>query len=203
MRGITTDQVSKPIVFLKSGLSGNFDDLTKPLLSAGYPVEVFCTDDIDFAEIALLNPGLFLFDIHSTQLNELDFWRKLKKNPHLTKIPVLAVSDTCDEQTTELVFQLGASDLICMPFQKNEVLFRIKRHYMGQGSQEHGAEQSASINEARLESLLAINEYPTDSIQELLDFTLNSNRKQNRVHLLIRRAKAGIYAEHLVERSDG
>ena len=150
MREKTTDQVSKPIVFLKSGRSGDLDDLTKLLLSAGYQVEVFCTDDIDFEKIALLNPGLILFEFDSTQPNNLVVLQKLKSIPLLTETPVLFVSDACDDQTTEFAFQLGVADLICLPFQKNEVLFRIKKYLKRPVAQSQEIEQSKNISGKKL-----------------------------------------------------
>ena len=158
MREKTTDQVSKPIVFLKSGRSGDLDDLTKLLLSAGYQVEVFCTDDIDFEKIALLNPGLILIDFDSTQPKLHDIFQRLKKTPRLTETPVLFVSDACDKQTTELAFRLGVADLICLPFQKNEVLFRIKKYLKRPATQSQEIEQSRNITGKKLaeKALVAI-----------------------------------------------
>jgi PAS domain S-box-containing protein len=115
------------------------------LLSVAFHVKVFCTDDIDFEKIALLNPGLILFDFDSTQPNHLAIFRELKKIPCLTETPVLFVSDTCDDQTTEFAFQLGVADLICLPFQKNEVLYRIKKHFTRPVNQSQEIEQSRNI----------------------------------------------------------
>lgn len=173
MREKKTNQTTKPIVFIESGQLGYLEDLTRLLLTAGYQLEVFSEKNIDFEKIGLLNPGLLLFGFESTQPNRLDFFRKLKRIPRLTDVPVLLGSDICNEQTTELAFQLDAADLICLPFRRNEVLFRIKKHFACPVSQTLETRQSAKINEATLESLLAINEYQTDSLQELLDFTLN------------------------------
>ena len=167
-----TTSLSGTIAFLTFG-STNHDELMEFLVLSGFQVELFSERTPDFEKIALLSPGLLLFDFDSTQLNRLEVFRRLKRIPRLIEIPILFVSDTCDEQTTELVFQLGVADLICFPFQKNEVLFRVKKHFTNPVSQAQRVRQPANINEARLESLLAINEYQTDSIQELLDFTLS------------------------------
>ena len=115
-----------------------------------YRIKVFCIDDIDFEKIALLNPGLILFEFDSTQPNSLDVFGELKRIHRLTETPVLFVSDACNEQTTELAFQLGVTDLICLPFQKNEVLFRIKKYLKRPVAQSQEIEQSKNISGKKL-----------------------------------------------------
>jgi len=127
MREKTTN-LPGSIAFLMFGLK-DYNELMEILLTAGCQIEVFSGKIIDFEKIAILNPGLILFDFDSTQPNLLDVILKLKEIPCLTETPVLFVSDTCDDQMAEFVFQLGSADLICRPFQKSEVLFRIKKHF--------------------------------------------------------------------------
>ncbi len=166
----TTTNLSGTIAFVTFGLK-DYKELADILLTAGCQIEVFQGENIDFEKIALLNSRLLLFDFDSTQPNQLDVFQKLKRIPRLNEIPVLFVSDAHDdEHLVDFALQHGVADLICLPFQKSEVLFRIKKLLMRPVTQ---SQEIININEARLESLLAINEYPTDSVQELLDFTLN------------------------------
>ena len=80
-------------------------------------------------QIALSTPDLILFDIRMPGIDGFETCQRLKNNPDTASIPIIfmtALSDTFDKVRG---FQAGAVDYITKPFQKDEVMARVKLHF--------------------------------------------------------------------------
>ncbi|MBI9062275.1 MAG: hybrid sensor histidine kinase/response regulator [Marinilabiliaceae bacterium] len=73
-------------------------------------------------------PDLILLDIMMPEMDGLEVCRRIKKQMHLVAIPIIFL--TAKTQTEDLVaaFQAGGVDYITKPFQKDELLARVKTH---------------------------------------------------------------------------
>ena len=80
--------------------------------------------------------------------------------------------------------------------------FQVTRFFLLDITGRKQAEAEAKLNEARLASLLRISQYPSTSVQELLDYALDEaidpDRQPDRLPLLLRRDDATVHPEFLV-----
>lgn len=168
----TPKNLSHSLVFLKSQQTENLNDLIGSILESGYLLNVLPRDATDYDALVELNPAAILFDCTSDENTGLDTFRKFKTRGLPEQIPVLFISGD-DPKLVETAWELNASDWISFPVQEKEALLRIKKNLRHSSPQEKVKSKPTNLDEARLESLLAINEYVADSIQELVDFALN------------------------------
>ena len=72
------------------------------------------------------SPDLILLDVMMPKLNGFDATALLKKNPKTWNIPILFLTALNNPQDLTHGFQLGADDFLSKPFNKEELLMRIK-----------------------------------------------------------------------------
>lgn len=73
-------------------------------------------------------PDLILLDISMPEEDGFLACKKLKENPHTASIPIIFQTAAQDIESKLIGFSLGAVDYITKPFEKNEVLARIRIH---------------------------------------------------------------------------
>ncbi len=72
------------------------------------------------------HPDLILLDIMMPNFNGFEVCRTLKKHPSTQNIPIIFMSGLVDTEKKVEAFRLGGSDYITKPFQKAELLARVK-----------------------------------------------------------------------------
>ncbi len=72
--------------------------------------------------------NLILLDVIMPELDGYDTARLIKSNPKTSKIPIIFMSALGDISNKIKGFESGAVDFITKPFQKEEVIIRIKTH---------------------------------------------------------------------------
>ncbi|MBF0227899.1 MAG: response regulator, partial [Desulfobacterales bacterium] len=141
-------------------------------------------------------PDFILLDIYMPEMDGFDVCQKLKQNPLTSDIPIIFITADSDPSDKIKGFKMGAIDYITKPFQTEEVLARINRHLEIHTLKKQLEKQNIQIklqneqleneiavrrkaekymkkNEARLQSLLRISKYKTDSVKSLLDYALS------------------------------
>jgi phosphoserine phosphatase RsbU/P len=73
-------------------------------------------------------PDLILLDIQMPEEDGFSACKKLKENPQTESIPVIFQTAAQDIESKLIGFSLGAVDYITKPFERNEVLARIRIH---------------------------------------------------------------------------
>lgn len=73
-------------------------------------------------------PDLILLDVKMPHMSGFDVCRQLKQNPATKAIPVIFLSGLSDLDDRVLGFELGAVDFVSKPFQREELLARVKTH---------------------------------------------------------------------------
>lgn len=79
-----------------------------------------------FLAVGREKPDLILLDIMLPGINGLDFCRKLKSSPELSKIPIIMISAKSEESDIVIGLELGADDYVTKPFSSKVLLSRIK-----------------------------------------------------------------------------
>lgn len=103
------------------------------LISEGYPVISTRSAQEAFAKLGLQeeNPAackidLILMDILMSDISGIQACREIKANKSCADIPIILMTASSDYQRLEEAFEAGASDYIAKPFNKVELLARIR-----------------------------------------------------------------------------
>jgi two-component system, NtrC family, sensor kinase len=97
------------------------------LASEGYEV-VEASDGQIALELAQSGPDLILLDIMMPVLDGFETCRLLKDDPESRDIPVLFLSALPDADTKVAGFRLGGLDYISKPFNREELMARVRTH---------------------------------------------------------------------------
>lgn len=100
------------------------------LSSEGYRVRPFNNGELALRSVEAEIPELLLLDIRMPGMDGFAVCRALKNNPLLKEIPVIFISAATDLEDKVQAFQAGGVDYITKPFQKEEVLARVKTHVL-------------------------------------------------------------------------
>lgn len=73
-------------------------------------------------------PDLFLLDVLMPDLNGYEVCKRLKQDPRLSHIPVVFITAKARSEDIVRGFQAGAADYVAKPFNKAEVLARVRTH---------------------------------------------------------------------------
>ncbi|MCK4859001.1 MAG: response regulator [Candidatus Omnitrophica bacterium] len=79
---------------------------------------------LDLAKTA--NPNLIILDLMLPGLHGYEVLRLLKKNMHLSHIPVVILSAKTLEEDIDKGIQLGANDYVTKPFSVAEIVIRVR-----------------------------------------------------------------------------
>lgn len=106
----------------------NLQVLSGILRTSGYDV-VSVTSWMEASEYLVeIIPDLILLDIMMPEINGFDACKILKSNQITKEIPVIFISALTDVSHKLEAFHCGGVDYITKPFQKDEILERVKTH---------------------------------------------------------------------------
>lgn len=108
--------------------SANLKLLMDMLSSHGYKVRPAVDGEQALAAVAMRQPELILLDIKMPGIDGYEVCRRLKSDTKSKETPVIFISalDALDDRVKG--FELGAVDYITKPFQREEVLVRVRTH---------------------------------------------------------------------------
>ena len=103
--------------------------LLRDILTAdSHVVRPFNNGELALRSIMVEAPELILLDIRMPGLNGFEVCRRIKQDERLKEIPVIFISAASDMEDKVRAFQEGGVDYISKPFQKEEVIARVKTH---------------------------------------------------------------------------
>jgi diguanylate cyclase (GGDEF)-like protein len=102
--------------------------ITELLLSEGYQVRPADNGGLALASTAAKAPDLILLDIQMAGMNGFEVIQNLKKQEKSRDIPIIFLSAVTEAEQRVMGLKLGAVDFITKPFQKDELLARVKIH---------------------------------------------------------------------------
>lgn len=115
-------------VLIVDDTPGNLQVLSAHLSSAGHKVRVLPRGDMVQAAIAKRRPDIILLDIMMPQMSGYDVADMLQANADTAEIPVVFISGLGDTHAKIQAFERGGIDYIVKPFERDEVLARVRVH---------------------------------------------------------------------------
>jgi signal transduction histidine kinase len=102
--------------------------LTDLLTAEGYEVRPADSGALALASVTANPPALILLDILMPDMDGFEVFRRLKAHPEHRHIPVIFISALTETEQRVEGLKLGAVDFISKPFQREELLARVKLH---------------------------------------------------------------------------
>lgn len=102
--------------------------LTELLQADGYEVRSAISGELALRSAVQQPPDLALLDIRMPNMDGFEVCRRLKALPETRNVPVIFVSALSETNEKVEGFQLGAVDFITKPFQREELLVRVRTH---------------------------------------------------------------------------
>lgn len=102
--------------------------LTDILTREGYAVRPASSGEQALASVFTELPELILLDVKMPDMDGFEVCRRLKADPACREIPVLFLSASTEIEERVKGFELGATDFIAKPFQRDELLARVRTH---------------------------------------------------------------------------
>ncbi|MBE1302233.1 MAG: response regulator [Alteromonadaceae bacterium] len=146
---------SKPTVLVVDDTPDNIDVLTG-VLSDDYKVQAALSGRIAL-KIAMgaKPPDLILLDVMMPEMDGYEVCKRLKSEPHTSKIPIIFVTAKSDVEDEEHGFQLGAVDYITKPISPPLVKARVKTQLSLYDQSRHleqlVKQRTQELNETRIE----------------------------------------------------
>lgn len=103
--------------------------LLKEILAAeGYATRLFNNGEMALRSVMAAAPDLILLDVRMPAMDGFEVCRRIKDDRQLKEIPIIFISAASDTEDKVRAFQAGGVDYITKPFQKEEVIARVKTH---------------------------------------------------------------------------
>jgi PAS domain S-box-containing protein len=102
--------------------------LTEILTAEGYRVCPADSAKLALASIAASSPHLILADVRMPVMGGFEFCRRLKGRKESAAIPLIFISASSDTDARVQGLALGAVDFLSKPFQREELLARVRTH---------------------------------------------------------------------------
>jgi len=102
--------------------------LAELLTSEGYEVRAADGGPLALVSLGVNRPDLILLDIRMPQMDGFEVCQRIKENNDAREIPVIFLSSSTDVSERVKGFRLGAVDYVSKPFQKDELLARVRTH---------------------------------------------------------------------------
>ncbi|OKH36879.1 GGDEF domain-containing response regulator [[Phormidium ambiguum] IAM M-71] len=115
-------------ILIVDDVPANLGILTDFLSEANFEVLVAQDGESAIQKLKYAIPDLILLDIMMPGIDGFETYERLKENPLYSQIPVIFISALSETNNLVKGLSLGAVDYIIKPFQKEEVLARIRNH---------------------------------------------------------------------------
>lgn len=134
--------------------------LTDILKAEGYVVHSAISGELALHAATLHPPELILLDVSMPVMNGFEVCERLKAQPQTRDVPVIFVSAMSETVEKVKGFDLGAVDYVTKPYQREELLARVRTHLELHRLRHHLEEmveertQSLQLSEAKLKTSL-------------------------------------------------
>jgi putative nucleotidyltransferase with HDIG domain len=134
--------------------------LSDLLKEEGYDVRSAINGELALHSAISNPPELILLDIRMPEMDGFEVCRRLKAQPETRDIPVIFVSALADTLEKVQGFELGAVDFVTKPYQREELLVRVRTHLevdrLRNRLEELVAERTQKLKQNLLDSITAI-----------------------------------------------
>jgi putative nucleotidyltransferase with HDIG domain len=111
--------------------------LTDILKTEGYEVRSAISGELALNAAISNPPELILLDIRMPEMNGFEVCRRLKEHPETRNVPIIFVSAMSETNEKVQGFELGAVDFVTKPYQREELLARVRTHLEVQRLRNH------------------------------------------------------------------
>ena len=98
------------------------------LTAEGYEVRAADGGPLALVSLGVTRPDLILLDIRMPHMDGFEVCRRIKENNDTREIPLMFLSSSTEVSERVKGFRLGAVDYVSKPFQKDELLARVRTH---------------------------------------------------------------------------
>lgn len=121
-----TDNIDKDLILIIDDEESNLQLLCSILTEYKKSIATNGTEGLQL--IKKLSPDLILLDIMMPEIDGLEVCKQIKCDPSISEIPIIFI--TSKNQSSDIVeaLKIGAVDYISKPFNREELLARIKTH---------------------------------------------------------------------------
>lgn len=102
--------------------------LTDILMAEGYAVRPATSGEQAMASVRAETPELILLDVRMPAMDGFETCARIRELEACGDIPILFLSASADNEERVKGFEKGAVDFISKPFQRNELLARVRTH---------------------------------------------------------------------------
>jgi putative nucleotidyltransferase with HDIG domain len=102
--------------------------LTDILKTEGYEVRSAISGELALHAATSSPPDLVLLDIRMPEMDGYEVCRRLKAQPATHDVPVIFVSAVLETAEKVKGFEIGAVDFVTKPYQRDELLARVRTH---------------------------------------------------------------------------
>ncbi|MBE9044250.1 response regulator [Pleurocapsales cyanobacterium LEGE 10410] len=121
-----TDDFSSRSILIVDDNHNNLEVLSETLTKAGFQIAVAIDGENALEQIQYYKPELILLDVMMPGIDGYQTCQKIKSNPDTYDIPIIFMTALSDTEHKVKGFALGAVDYITKPFQREEVIARVK-----------------------------------------------------------------------------
>ncbi|MDD5175421.1 MAG: response regulator [Sterolibacterium sp.] len=106
----------------------NLHVLSSMLQTAGFKIRPALDGKVALRSIMASPPDLILLDIRMPGMDGYEICKQLKADEQTREIPVIFISALNETEDIVAAFQAGGTDYVTKPFQKEEVMARVRTH---------------------------------------------------------------------------
>jgi len=117
-----------PEIMIVDDLSENLRLLTEIFEAEGFLVRAANSGELALLSIAKKEPDIVLLDVKMPDIDGFEVCSRLKANDATKEIPVIFITALNDSDDKIKGLELGAVDFITKPFDKREIIMRVKNH---------------------------------------------------------------------------
>ncbi len=121
-----TDNTNSHSILIVDDNHNNLEVLSETLTRAGFQVSVAIDGETALEQIEYYKPELILLDVMMPGIDGYQTCQKIKSNPDTFDIPIIFMTALSDTEHKVKGFAIGAVDYITKPFQREEVLARVR-----------------------------------------------------------------------------
>ena len=128
MNNAVNDSLESNVILIVDDTPTNLEVLSNALTSAGLRVAVATDGESALEQVDYAPPDLILLDVLMPGMDGFEVCKQLKASPVAHGIPVIFMTALANPGDKLKGMSLGAVDYVTKPFQKEEVLARVKTH---------------------------------------------------------------------------
>jgi two-component system, sensor histidine kinase and response regulator len=135
-----------PLILIVDDIPRNLQVLGNILKNEGYETAVATSGKQALATIDKAKPDLILLDIMMPEMDGYEVCRQIKSHTDYKDIAIIFLTGKSDSDEIVKGFSLGASDYITKPFQKSELMARVKTQLEIKAYRDTIEEQNEQLN---------------------------------------------------------